>query len=675
MTARSGRPAPQRTPRARSGGQVISATRGSRNGALDGLRGLAVIAVMAYHVVPDPFTGGWLGVDVFFVLSGFLICSMLLRERERTGSIDYLNFLRRRARRLLPGLAMMLLAILSAAAIFETAGRRRTVAIDVVSSALQVSNWRLILSGESYFARVGAPSPVRHTWSLGVQEQFYFVFPLALLLLFAVLSNYRAMIRVFVGVALLSLGLMIWLYDPGTDPSRVYFGTGTRLFELLVGVIGAIVLHRRAKRWLRRPRRGRPRGWRRSTEETFGWLGLAALALLAVWMFTVDEFSPWLFLGGLAVIDLMAMLVITAATSPFPNVLTRMLANRPLMKAGDMSYSLYLWHWPVIVYLAEIMKGSSDLTRQITAVVVTIAVSTVSYTFVENPIHRRGLAGLMPRRPRVGVVLAAIAAPAVALGAVGLANTPALASGDSVAVNLPADPYYGKPPSQLPADLEPQDVVLVGASTAVGLGARGKSDRTPDVDLHAAATVGCDPYAQERAAGDDPSLKRCVDFRSWWPQVIDDADEPTAVFFLNTGILSDFIVDGQAVSPPSPEYDRVVSGILDDLRATAVDHGAARVAVINMACHDRAEFGDTVAMRTNDIEMVRHLNGVVDEWAHGSGADVYDMYSLLCPDDAYHEEVNDLPLYDDGLHFSHQSAPLMWQWVASRVREGGRRSG
>lgn len=132
MTVRSGRPTPEPTRRARSGGQVISATRGSRNGALDGLRGLAVIAVMAYHVVPDPFTGGWLGVDVFFVLSGFLICSMLLRERERTGSIDYLNFLRRRARRLLPGLAMMLLAILGAAAIFETAGRRLSVAIDVV---------------------------------------------------------------------------------------------------------------------------------------------------------------------------------------------------------------------------------------------------------------------------------------------------------------------------------------------------------------------------------------------------------------------------------------------------------------------------------------------------------------------------------------------------------------
>lgn len=655
------------------GGSVISATRGSRNGALDGLRGLAVIAVMAYHVVPDPFTGGWLGVDLFFVLSGFLICSMLLREHERTGSIDYLRFLRRRARRLLPGLALMLVAILGAAMVFATAGRRHTVAIDAISSALQVSNWRLILAQESYFARVGAPSPIRHTWSLGVQEQFYVLFPLVLLLLFAVLRGYRAMIRAFALLAVLSLGLMIWLYDPGTDPSRVYFGTGTRLFELLVGVIGAIVLHRRAKRALRRPRAGCPRGWRRSTEETFGWLGLGALALLAVWMFTVDEFSPWLFLGGIAVIDLMAMLVITAATSPFPNVMTRLLAIKPLMKAGDMSYSLYLWHWPVIVYLVPIMADSSELARQVAAVVVTIAVSFVSYTFVENPIHRRGLRGLAPRRPRLGVGLAAVSAPAVLVGAVTLASTPALASATSVVVNLPADPHHGTPLDQLPADVPRHEVVLVGASTAVGLGARSRTEDTPDIDVDVVASLGCDPYVREKVIGSarPPESAECVGFRARWPKVTEAADAPTVVFFLNTGLFSDYVVDGRTVSPPTPEYHAVVTGILDELRGTALDHGAERVAVINMACHERPDFGGDMAVaRSNDIEMVQHLNGIVAEWAQQTGADVYDMYGLLCPGDTYYGEVNRVPLYDDGLHFSRQSAPLMWQWVASEVRAG-----
>ena len=127
----------------------LAATRGNRNGALDGLRGLAVIAVMAYHVVPNPFTGGWLGVDIFFTLSGFLICAMLLRELDRSSSINYQRFLVKRARRLLPGLFLMLLAILAAANIYESAGRRKEISIDVMSSLLQVSNWRLILANES----------------------------------------------------------------------------------------------------------------------------------------------------------------------------------------------------------------------------------------------------------------------------------------------------------------------------------------------------------------------------------------------------------------------------------------------------------------------------------------------------------------------------------------------
>ncbi|MHA7125542.1 acyltransferase family protein [Janibacter indicus] len=652
-------------------GQAISATRGSRNGALDGMRGLAVIAVMAYHVVPDPFTGGWLGVDMFFVLSGFLICSMLLRERERTHTIDYVRFLGRRARRLLPGLALMLVAVLGAAMIFETGGRRRSVAIDVVASALQVSNWRLILADESYFAQVGAPSPIRHTWSLGVQEQFYVVFPLVLLLLFARVRNYRTMTYVFGGVAVLSLASMIWLYDPGLDPSRVYFGTETRLFELLIGVIGAIVLHRRARRALRRPRPGRPRGWRRQTEEAFGWFGLVALLLLGYWMFTVDEFSPWLFLGGIVIIDLLTMLVIVAVTSPFPNILTRLLAVRPLMKAGDMSYSLYIWHWPVIVYLVPIMEGSSELARQITAVVVTIAISWVSYTFVENPIHRHGLQALWRRRPRVGPALATAAGPVVLAGAVALAATPALASAESVGVNLPADPYYGTAAADLPADVPRQEVVLVGASTAAGLGARGKTERTPDVDVEVVASLGCDPLERvtSREGGVTPESANCSSYRDRWVEAVDTADDPVAVFFLHTALFYDVVVDGQVASPPSPEYDAAITDYLDQLDQTARDNGASRVAVINMACHQRPDFGKSSAVsRSNDLEMVQHFNKVVDEWAKDADADVYDNYKLLCPGDRYYGEVNGLPLYDDGLHFTKQSAPLMWRWVASQVR-------
>lgn len=660
---------------------MISPTRGVRNGALDGLRGLAVIAVMAYHVVPDPFTGGWLGVDVFFVLSGFLICSMLLRERERTRTIDYRRFLVRRARRLLPGLLLMLLAVLGAASIVETGGRRQHVAIDVISSALQVSNWRLILADESYFAKVAAPSPIRHTWSLGVQEQFYIIFPLVLLFLFSRLRTFRGMAAVFGVVGLASLASMILLYEPGTDPSRVYFGTETRFFELIIGVLGAVFLHRRARRAHRQVDPSGPRLWGRPVETAIGWCGLAALLLLVVLMFTVDEFSPWLFMGGLAGIAAMTMLIITAATSPFGNIMTRLLANRPLMKAGDMSYSLYIWHWPVIVYLAPIMQGSSELARQVTAVVATIAVSTVSYTFVENPIHRHGLRGLSRRLPRLGRRLAVVAGPVLVVGAVTLASTggPATSPADEdLTVRVPEDPHYGKSAAQLPPDVPRHEVVLVGASTVAMLGQRGQMNKTPDVEVDPVASLGCTPYVRDEVVegAAPPESSACTDFREQWVDAVDAADSPTVIFYLPTRILTDFRVDGRTVGPESPEYDELLRGILDEFDDKARQNGAERVGIINLPCLERPDFGDDKAVaRSNDIDVVNDVNGVVADWAEDNGADVYDNYALLCPGDRYFDTVNGKPLYEDGLHYSSESAPLMWRWLAGQVREnadGGR---
>lgn len=598
---------------------------------------------------------------------------MLLREQARTHTIDYVRFLKRRARRLLPGLSLVLLAVLGASAVLDTGGRRRTVAIDVVSSALQVSNWRLIFANESYFAKVAAPSPIRHTWSLGVQEQFYFVFPLVLLLLFAVLRTYRSMAVVFGVIAAFSLAWMIFLYEPGTDPSRVYFGTGTRLFELLIGVAGAVLLHRRALIAERRPDPAGPRLWSARTEKAIGWVGVAGLALIVVWMFTVNEFSPWLFMGGIAGMDIMTMVVITAATSPVPNVVNRLLANRPLMKAGDLSYSLYIWHWPIIVYLAPLMQGSNEILRQLIAVVATIVVATLSYTFVENPIHRHGLAGLSRRLPRLGPCLAVVVAPVLVISAVALAMTPGVAvTSNNVTVKPPADPYYGTPASKLPANVPRHEVVLVGASTAAGLGSRGKIDKTPDIEPRVVASLGCVPYVREEVppGGQPPESAACVDYRKKWVKEVEAAKSPTVVFFMPSRIFTDYRVDGKVVSPPSREHDDVVSGILDEFETTAKKHGAKRVAVINMSCHERPDFGGNDAIkRSNDLDQVNHLNDVVAQWAHENDADVYDNYELLCPRDHYYGKVNGKPLYDDGLHYTAQSAPLIWRWLADQVRQ------
>lgn len=649
----------------------LAATRGKRNGALDGLRGLAVIAVMAYHVVPDPFTGGWLGVDVFFVLSGFLICSMLLREHARSRTIDYKRFLVRRARRLLPGLALVLTAVLLAAMIWESAGRRVSVAIDVVSSAFQVSNWRLILADESYFTKVGVPSPIRHTWSLGVQEQFYLLFPLLLLFVMSRAKSWRTVYFVFGSIAAMSLARALSLYEPGTDPSRVYFGTDTRLSELLIGAIGAMFIFRRTQIAQRYVTPG-PRMWSRQTETLLGWLGLGSLALIVYWMFSVDEFSPWLFQGGLILISFITLIIIVAATSPVPNIMTKLLANKPLMKAGDMSYSLYIWHWPIIVYLTPALPGSSMLTRQIMAVVLTIGVSWASFHLVENRIHKHGLSGLSWRNPQRGPRLAAATLPAIAALALVLAVTPGSSSGKNLVLKLPADALYGLEVEDLPDGLKRKHAVLIGASTADGIITRGDVDATPDIYLRSSAKIGCAPFTSSQLQGEDLLVEgpECDEFREEWPQVISEMRDPTVILFLMTQLLNDFEVDGKRVSPPSPEYESEINRILDEFKATASENGARRIALINLSCHDRFDFGNDIAVtRSNSIETTQYLNGIAAAWATANDAEIYDNYALLCPGDEVYDKINGVQLYDDGLHYTEAAAPLIWQWIADRIRQ------
>ena len=652
-------------------GEMLAATRGSRNGALDGLRGLAVIAVMAYHVVPDPFTGGWLGVDIFFVLSGFLICAMLLREQERNAAIDYKRFLVRRARRLVPGLILMLLAILTAANIYESAGRRKDVAIDVMSSLFQVSNWRLILANESYFAKVSVPSPIRHTWSLGVQEQFYFIFPLLLIFLFARARNWKTIIIVFSAIGALSFWRMLDLYVPGTDPSRVYFGTDTRLVELLVGVIGAIWLHQRTRRAADGPSAG-PRGWNRSAESFIGWLGLGSLLVIVYWMFTVNEFSPWLFQGGLLVIGLLTLFMIVAATSPLPNIMTKLLANKPLMVVGDQSYSLYIWHWPIIVYLIWIMPDADEWKRQVAAVVLTIVISTLSHRLVERPIHQKGLRAYIKGFPKAGPALAIVSVLGVIVGSGLLYVTEGSSDRRSIVVRLPADGTYGLTRAELPKDTEFKTVVVVGASTVLGLVERGELDKTPDLYTYSAASLGCTTYDRDevRPEGVSPDTEECIEFRKRWAEAVSLRNDPVVVLFLHTRLFSDFLVDGKPASPGSPEHDKVLEGIMQEFYDEAVKAGASKVAIVNLACHDRPDFGQVPSItRSNEFETTKHINSVVAEWSEQNDVAVFDQYSLLCEGDEYFDGVNDVELYDDGLHFSWKSAPIIWQWMAHEIRQ------
>jgi peptidoglycan/LPS O-acetylase OafA/YrhL len=302
--------------------------------ALDGVRATAVAAVLLYHADVSWAGGGYLGVDAFFVLSGFLITSLLLAEWRGEGRIALSAFWARRARRLLPALFLVLAAVAAYGAVIAAPVELEHLRHDGLSALGYVANWGQIFSHQSYFESFAAPSPLRHTWSLAIEEQFYLVWPL---LVAGVLRWRRGSIRsltAVTGVLLAASAVwMIVLYEPGVDPTRVYYGTDTRAQSLLMGTLLALLLTR-----LRRPL------GQNATRALHCSAFVAAIWLGWIWVHTSEEAS-WLYRGGFTLCALLVAIVIASVTRPMPGLLGALLSVRPLRWVGAVSYGLYLWHW------------------------------------------------------------------------------------------------------------------------------------------------------------------------------------------------------------------------------------------------------------------------------------------------------------------------------------------
>ncbi len=343
--------------------------------ALDGLRAIAVASVLVYHANASWLPGGYLGVEVFFVLSGYLITSLLLAEWRETGHVALRAFWLRRARRLLPELFAVLAVTLLFSLLFlrsEVAGLRQ----DALAAAAYVTNWHLIFSNQPYFESLGRPSLLLHLWSLAVEEQFYLLWPPLLALLLPRVRARGALAVALVGVTA-SAALMAWLYTPGGDVSRVYYGSDTRASGVLAGA---------ALAFLWPPHRsGAPLRWRATLLEAAGIAAGAAL-LATFWWF--DEARPFVFRGGLLVVDALTAVVIAAAVSPRTRALTLVLGNRALRWVGTRSYGIYLWHWPVFMVTRPghdiALNNISALALRLGA---TFALAELSYRFVYRPVQ------------------------------------------------------------------------------------------------------------------------------------------------------------------------------------------------------------------------------------------------------------------------------------------------
>jgi peptidoglycan/LPS O-acetylase OafA/YrhL len=360
---------------------------------LDGIRALAVIGVLLYHADVTGtkggfftgFAGGFLGVDVFFVLSGFLITTLIVEEFARSGRINFGQFYLRRARRLLPAL-FLVLAVVAVLAAFFYHDAAQSVRTDGLASLLYVTNWWFIFQEQSYFTSWDN-SLLQHLWSLAVEEQFYLIWPVIAL----VLLKWRGRKAVFITALALSLASTVWMFyvvtsqgllQPGADPSRAYFGTDTHVMGLLLGAAMAIV-------W----RPGRLKQTLNSgAQMAITFIGFASLATI-IWIFIgVPESSHWLYQGGFLAISFIVCLLIAGASHPGAPF-GKILGAQPMRWFGQRSYGLYLWHWPIFLLLQPVEDiPITGVWNFLLRMALTCGIAELSYRFFELPI-RRGAIG------------------------------------------------------------------------------------------------------------------------------------------------------------------------------------------------------------------------------------------------------------------------------------------
>lgn len=617
--------------------------------ALDGLRAIAVTGVLVFHLNPNWLPGGWFGVDLFFVLSGFLITTLIIREQNRTGRINFPRFWLARMRRLLPALITTLFAVLGMGWFLTIDARREAVAHDVLSALAYVANWRFIFGDEGYFATLNLPSPVRHTWSLSIEEQFYVVFPLLMAFLGWITTKRMVHTLVLTSIAICSAGLMAYLYVPDSDPVRVYFGTDTRIFELLIGAIGALALRKQAFTGFTK----------------FNWLsqllGALGLGIVVLAMFFIHDDSPIPYRGGLVLLCLASFASILAAAGPPNTLFSRIIGFAPLRWLGLISYPLYLWHWPVIVFMTTEITGLRGTSQLIFQAILSIVLATLSYKFIEQPI----------RNPRTWAESSPRLVKAIILSTIPLLVFTSVKFGDSLKEVDPDASVAGS------ATLEPMEVsaskqrsaMVFGNSIPDSLANAVQIDAYPYLSITSNSFVGCEPTPgiQIWIGKKVRPTEGCIEWRAFWPTLIKDQKPDVLVYFTSQALVSDWYVDGKTVHFGTRQHDAFLRDGLNTIRKTSLKAGAKHFAVSNLACHELPAFDGDDFDRMNSTANVKHINKVVAEWADENSVPVIDTYSALCPGDVYSPTVNKVPLYNDGLHFTAESGPIFWDWMAPQL--------
>ncbi|PHB86780.1 acetyltransferase [Bacillus wiedmannii] len=369
---------------------------------LDSLRGLAILGVILYHINFNWMPGGFLGVTVFFVLSGYLITDILAIEWKRNKRIDLKKFWLSRARRLLPGMLVMLVITLAWITVFHSSLLEKMRG-DSLAALFYVSNWWYIYHKLSYFDNFNQLSPLNHFWSLAVEEQFYVVWPFIISLGLYYIKKQSRMILLICLVAVASALAMAILYEPGADPSRIYYGTDTRAFSLLIGAVLALVWpsNRLANKIIPKAR------------FILDVVGGIALIIILVMFWKTNQYDPFLYKGGMVLLSIATALLVANLAHPASRI-AQFLRFRPLRWIGIRSYGIYLWHYPILTLTTpKVNAGDFSLIRAILQFLLIILIAQFSWKFIEKPIREGTLRNIQFKNLRIqnvtlGVKLALI---------------------------------------------------------------------------------------------------------------------------------------------------------------------------------------------------------------------------------------------------------------------------
>lgn len=436
---------------------------------LDGIRALAVTTVIVFHLLPGTLIGGYLGVDIFFVVSGFLITTLLLRERAATGRISLRGFWARRARRLLPALGLLLLACCTAALVVG-GDVLVGLGLQVIGAITFSSNWVYIAQGSSYFGET-VPELFRNLWSLAVEEQFYVVWPLLVVVLLVRVPRWARLLLI-AAIAVASAGWMavsVPLDGAAFDPTRVYYGTDTHAFGLALGALLGVLLQDRGIAGHGMTGRG--------ARVALGLGGTVAIAGLLTLAVVLPGDSAFAYQGGLALVALLSAVAIAALLVP-GSLLARILDVAPIRWIGLRSYGLYLWHWPVFVLVGAVLptwprEGFEAWGIGAIALAITAVAAALSYRFLEQPIRRHGFRGaaraILDAAPRSRRAFGALAGMILAAALAGASTIALLADpgrgevqGYIEAGQEAIDGAGGAPPAPAAVDEEPDDEVTTG---------------------------------------------------------------------------------------------------------------------------------------------------------------------------------------------------------------------